>query len=138
MTNTSVLQGLANNCRLQYVNEPEPAAFGVFDNFGIVVKYLASERQYIILVSAAATSDEAVNGMISSLSQFAGERKKTINYTSYLDKVVTISVRDVGKNTISALQEAVGAATYFCNQFGFVPVCKYCGNQMDLGFFAIG
>lgn len=51
--------------------------------------------------------------MISSLSQFAGERKKTINYTSYLDKVVTISVRDVGKNTISALQEAVGAATYF-------------------------
>ena len=107
MTNTSVLQGLANNCRLQY--EPEPAAFGVFDNFGIVVKYLASERQYIILVSAAATSDEAVNGMISSLSQFAGERKKTINYTSYLDKVVTISVRDVGKNTISALQEAVGA-----------------------------
>lgn len=76
MTNTSVLQGLANNCRLQYVNEPEPAAFGVFDNFGIVVKYLASERQYIILVSAAATSDEAVNGMISSLSQFAGERKK--------------------------------------------------------------
>ena len=124
MTNTSVLQGLANNCRLQYVNEPEPAAFGVFDNFGIVVKYLASERQYIILVSAAATSDEAVNGMTSSLSQFAGERKKTINYTS--------------KNTISALQEAVGAATYFCNQFGFVPVCKYCGNQMDLGFFAIG
>ena len=138
MTNTSVLQGLANNCRLQYVNEPEPAAFGVFDNFGIVVKYLASERQYIILVSAAASSDEAVNGMISSLSQFAGERKKTINYTSYLDKVVTISVRDVGKNTISALQEAIGAATYFCNQFGFVPVCKYCGNQMDLGFFAIG
>ena len=84
MTNTSVLQGLANNCRLQYVNEPEPAAFGVFDNFGIVVKYLASERQYIILVSAAATSDEAVNGMISSLSQFAGERKKTINYTSFV------------------------------------------------------
>lgn len=75
--------------------------------------------------------------MISSLSQFAGERKKTINYTSYLDKVVTISVRDVGKNTISALQEAVGAATYFCNQFGFVPVCKYCGNQMDLGFLLL-
>lgn len=138
MANNSVLQGLAANCRLQYVNEPEPAAFGVFDNFGLVVKYLASERQYIILVSAAATSNEAINGMVSSLNQFAAERRKTINYTSYLDKVVTISVRDAGKNTIPALQEAVGAATYFCNQFGFVPVCKYCGNQMDLGFFAIG
>ena len=138
MANNSVLQGLAANCRLQYVNEPEPAAFGVFDKFGLVVKYLASERQYILLVSAAATSNEAINGMVSSLNQFAAERRKTINYTSYLDKVVTISVRDAGKNTIPALQEAVGAATYFCNQFGFVPVCKYCGNQMDLGFFAIG
>ena len=138
MANNSVLQGLAANCRLQYVNEPEPAAFGVFDNFGLVVKYLASERQYILLVSAAATSNEAINGMVSSLNQFAAERRKTINYTSYLDKVVTISVRDAGKNTIPALQEAVGAATYFCNQLGFVPVCKYCGNQMDLGFFAIG
>ena len=122
MANNSVLQGLAANCRLQYVNEPEPATFGVFDNFGLIVKYLVSERQYIILVSAAATSNEAINGMIASLSQFASERQKTINYTSYLDKVVTISVRDTGKNTIPALQEAVGAATYFCNQFGFVPV----------------
>ncbi|MFR7821151.1 hypothetical protein [Candidatus Pseudoruminococcus sp.] len=138
MANNSVLQGLAANCRLQYVKEPEPAVFGVFDNFGVVVKYLVSERQYIILVSAGATSNEAVNGMVSSLNQFAAERKRTINYTSYLDKVVTISVRDMGKNTIPALQEAVGAATYFCNQFGFIPVCKYCGNQMDLGFFAIG
>ena len=105
MANNSVLQGLAANCRLQYVKEPEPAVFGVFDNFGVVVKYLVSERQYIILVSAGATSNEAVNGMVSSLNQFAAERKRTINYTSYLDKVVTISVRDMGKNTIPALQE---------------------------------
>ena len=67
MTNTSVLQGLANNCRLQYVNEPEPAAFGVFDNFGIVVKYLASERQYIILVSAAANAVKRTAMMCSIL-----------------------------------------------------------------------
>ncbi len=138
MANNSVLQGLAANCRFQCVNEPEPAAFGVFNNFGLVVKYLASERQYIILVSAAATSNEAVNSMIANLNQFAAERRKTINYTSYLDNVVTISVRDAGNNTIPALQEAVEAATYFCNQFGFVPVCKYCGNRTDLGFFAIG
>lgn len=138
MANNSVLQGLAANCRFQCVNEPEPAAFGVFNNFGLVVKYLASERQYIILVSAAATSNEAVNSMIANLNQFAAEHRKTINYTSYLDNVVTISVRDAGNNTIPALQEAVEAATYFCNQFGFVPVCKYCGNRTDLGFFAIG
>lgn len=137
MANNSVLQGVATNCRLQYVTEPEPAAFGVFDNFGLVVKYLVSERQYIVMVSAGASSSEAVNGMISNLNQFVAERKKTINYASYLDNVVTISVRDMGKNAIPALQEAIGAATYFCNQFGCVPICKYCGSQMDLGFFAI-
>lgn len=138
MANNSVLQGLAANCKLQYVNEPEHAAYGVFNNFGLVVKYLASERQYIILVSAKPTSNDGVNNIITSLNEFAGGRKKTINYTSYLDMVVTISVRDAGRNTLSALQEAVEASTYYCNQFAFEPVCKYCGSQTDLGFFAIG
>lgn len=138
MANNSVLQGLAANCRLQYVNEPEQAAYGVFNNFGLVVKYLASEKQYIVLVSAGATSNEAINNIVASLNQFASERRKTINYTSYLDKVVTISVKNTGNNTLPALQEAIEASTYFCNQFGFVPVCKYCGNNMDLGFFAVG
>lgn len=138
MANNSILQSLATNCMLQYVNEPEQAAYGVFNNFGLVVKYLPSEHQYIILVSAAAPSNEAISNIVTSLNQFSAERQKTINHTSYLDKVVTVSVRNAGNNTLSALQEAVEAATYYCNQFAFVPVCKYCGSQMDLGFFAIG
>lgn len=132
-----ILKNLATNCRLTYVDEPEPATYGVFNNFGLVVKYLASEHQYMLLVSAKPTSDNSVNNMIASLNQFASERKSTINYSSYLDMVVTVSVRE-NKNTLPASQEAIEATTYYCNQFGFVPACKYCGNQTDLGFFAIG
>lgn len=133
-----VLEDLSINCGLTYVQEPEVAAYGVFANFGLVVKYLASEHQYILLVSARPTSNEGVNAMIASLNQFVNDRKKTINHSSYLDMVVTISVRDMGNKTFPVLKEAVEASTYFCNQYGFVPACKYCGNQTDLGFFAVG
>lgn len=132
-----ILRNLATNCRLTYVDEPEATAYGVFNNFGLVVKYLVSERQYMLLVSARPTSDDGVNNIIANLNQFASDRKSTINYSSYLDMVVTVSVRE-NKNSLPALQEAIEATTYFCNQFGFVPACKYCGNQTDLGFFAIG
>lgn len=133
-----ILENLASQCGLTYVTEPEAAAYGVFANFGLVVKHLVSEHQFILLVSARPTSNEGVNAMVASLNQFVSDRKKTVNHASYLDMVVTISIRDKGNNTISALKEAVEAATYFCNQYGFVPACKYCGNQTDLGFFAIG
>lgn len=131
-----VLENIAASCGLTYVQEPQQAVYGVFSSFGLVVKYLQSEQQYILLVSAKPSSNDGVNAMLASLNQFSADRKKTINHASYLNMVVTISVKKT-KNSFDALKEAIEASTYFCNQYGFVTACKYCGNQMNLGFFEI-
>lgn len=99
-------------------------AYGMIDGLKYLVNFLPNQRQYSIILTVLADSEESLSAYVKTL-----EQNEIVNWTFYRDQTIVINIKNTKQLSVNDLEKLMKDLSAFCHANGYVQACPHCKEE---------